>query len=338
MSSFDADDTTRRMAALQAQLVTASMQAHYDQAALLACELQKLKLEASQSQEKQAATPPPAAATAAPQPPTPTVGTVYSAAFLEAVQPLYTQHMGVENMGLMLYALVRFAKPRKIVEVGAGYTTLFILQALADNDAELRTIREQQALRTDAADGEGEYKNWYVEEELSKGDDGDAAACLLAIDNEEHDVFVDQSGGVAAVSNIADRLGLGGYLKVRREQRGLHRARLLTCIEPPRSYLVPGLHRRRLRDRHCGGAERQRGHRLRLARRHHDGREVAEVLRPSLAVAQPRRRPRRRALDPHQYLHPPLAQRAGLQDRARAADVRGALVGAEHQVICTRLK
>jgi hypothetical protein len=34
------------------------------------------------------------------------------------------------------YSLVRFHKPRRVLEVGAGYTTLFILQALRDNEAE----------------------------------------------------------------------------------------------------------------------------------------------------------------------------------------------------------
>lgn len=31
---------------------------------------------------------------------------------------------------------MRFHKPRRVLEVGAGYTTLFILQALRDNEAE----------------------------------------------------------------------------------------------------------------------------------------------------------------------------------------------------------
>ena len=48
---------------------------------------------------------------------------------LDAVAPLARQHMGTENMGPLLYALVRFLKPRRVLEVGAGFTTLFILQA-----------------------------------------------------------------------------------------------------------------------------------------------------------------------------------------------------------------
>ena len=66
-----------------------------------------------------------------------TVGGMYDATFLRTVKPLYDMHMGVENMGPLLYSLVRFIKPRHVLEIGAGYTTIFILQALRDNAIEL---------------------------------------------------------------------------------------------------------------------------------------------------------------------------------------------------------
>lgn len=69
-------------------------------------------------------------------------------AFLAAAAPLYDAHMGpsivdtslrssflisrdagVESMAPLLYSLVRFTKARTLVELGAGYTTLFLLQA-----------------------------------------------------------------------------------------------------------------------------------------------------------------------------------------------------------------
>ena len=68
--------------------------------------------------------------------------------FLKLVKPLYDLHMGAENLGPTLYALVRFTKPARILEVGAGYTSAFLLQALADNAAELEAYR---ALRRDGA-------------------------------------------------------------------------------------------------------------------------------------------------------------------------------------------
>lgn len=49
----------------------------------------------------------------------------------------YVLCAGAENLGPMLYSLVRFTKPARVLEVGAGYTSMFLLQALEDNAAEL---------------------------------------------------------------------------------------------------------------------------------------------------------------------------------------------------------
>ena len=48
--------------------------------------------------------------------------------------------MGCENMGGLLYALVRFIKPVSVVELGGGFTSVFLLQALADNAAEAQAM------------------------------------------------------------------------------------------------------------------------------------------------------------------------------------------------------
>lgn len=56
--------------------------------------------------------------------------------WLATVAPLYARHMGCENMGPLLYSLLRFVKPKHCLEIGAGYTSAFLLQALADNARE----------------------------------------------------------------------------------------------------------------------------------------------------------------------------------------------------------
>ena len=58
------------------------------------------------------------------------LGGAFSRDFLEVARPLHASHMGCENMGPMLYALVKFVKPGRVLEVGAGYTSLWLLQAL----------------------------------------------------------------------------------------------------------------------------------------------------------------------------------------------------------------
>jgi hypothetical protein len=74
-----------------------------------------------------------------------TSGGVWSPTFLSVVRPLYDIHMGVEHMAPLLYALIRFTKPSVVLEVGAGYTTPFMLQALADNHAEMVAYASLQA-------------------------------------------------------------------------------------------------------------------------------------------------------------------------------------------------
>ena len=51
-------------------------------------------------------------------------GRLYCPEFCRLVQPLYDQHMGCENMGPMLYNLVRFNKPKRILEVVEENTPL----------------------------------------------------------------------------------------------------------------------------------------------------------------------------------------------------------------------
>ncbi len=53
--------------------------------------------------------------------------------FLAVAQKANSPTMGTENMAPLLYSIVRFTRPRNILEIGAGYTTLFLLQAMSDN-------------------------------------------------------------------------------------------------------------------------------------------------------------------------------------------------------------
>jgi len=51
---------------------------------------------------------------------------------LQAAEELRVPVMGSETVAPLLYFLVRFTRPRKVLEVGTGYTTPFIARALAD--------------------------------------------------------------------------------------------------------------------------------------------------------------------------------------------------------------
>ena len=79
------------------------------------------------------------------RPPIGSTGTLYDAAFLSAVRHLCPQapDTGTELMAPLLYSLVRSTRPSSVVELGCGYTTLFLAQALRDaaRDAEEESVR-----------------------------------------------------------------------------------------------------------------------------------------------------------------------------------------------------
>jgi len=46
----------------------------------------------------------------------------------------YRKGMGTENVGPLLRTLVQMIRPQRILEVGAGYTTPFLLDGLKANE------------------------------------------------------------------------------------------------------------------------------------------------------------------------------------------------------------
>jgi len=73
-------------------------------------------------------------------------------AFLDRVEPLRHAGMGTEAVGPWLYTLVRMLRPRRTLEVGLGYTTPFLLQALADAERDWSRDREVLAGRPPDSD------------------------------------------------------------------------------------------------------------------------------------------------------------------------------------------
>lgn len=104
------------------------------------------------------------------------------AKWLEAIGPLYSQHMGCENMGPLLYSLVRFVKPSCCLEIGAGYTSVFLLQALADNVAEAKLWRDWAA--TSSGKGDADHQGWLTPAPVLPTIDG---AVLHCVDNLAHE-------------------------------------------------------------------------------------------------------------------------------------------------------
>jgi hypothetical protein len=146
---------------------------------------------------------------------------VVDAAFLHHVESLYNPHMGVENLGPFLYAWIRFTKVRQVVEIGAGYTSLWILQALRDNDAELDRIRKLgrtgECLLLDIP--------WALPDSVESYDL--ERASLLFVDNCKH-----QKETATGASAVAATLGLEEYLEFRvgdAFELSQNRPRLIYC-------------------------------------------------------------------------------------------------------------
>ncbi|CAJ1378339.1 unnamed protein product [Effrenium voratum] len=114
--------------------------------------------------------------------------------WLGIVAPLYSTHMGCENMGPLLYSLLRFVKPSHCLEVGAGYTSAFLLQALEDNFRELQLWKEMPK------------PNWLVEREF---DDGPGQGVLHCVDN-----FAHEHSTAPLLSRVAEKLGLQHRLRL----------------------------------------------------------------------------------------------------------------------------
>lgn len=52
--------------------------------------------------------------------------------FINQIKPLISSTMGTEQMAPLLYSLIKFVRPHKILEIGSGLTTIYILAALKE--------------------------------------------------------------------------------------------------------------------------------------------------------------------------------------------------------------
>jgi hypothetical protein len=131
---------------------------------------------------------------------------LFCARWAEATRPLYEIQMGTEHMAPLLYSIIRFTKPDKVLEVGAGFTTIFALQALRDNDEE---VSMYQGLNRQSQEGSFAWPklNWVNEGYLQRSG-GYMHSQLHCVDNMAH------TGTTARlVSTVADALGLEDRLR-----------------------------------------------------------------------------------------------------------------------------
>lgn len=120
--------------------------------------------------------------------------------FMEAVKPLYSPVMGTETMGPLLYSLICFSRPERVLEVGAGYTTPFILKALADTH-----VRHKEESAAISKESQTELVQAYYKKSYQPK--------LLCLDNDTH-----PDSTSSKVLKIAGELELTDYLEIHYEK------------------------------------------------------------------------------------------------------------------------
>lgn len=128
------------------------------------------------------------------------------ATFLADTESLRLPGMGTEHAAWMLYTLVRMLRPERILEIGAGYSTLFILRALADNLEEIAADRSLVEENEPLDETRQQRRSLLVPREILRS----YRPRLLSID----DLSV-QPSSAERVTSVAARLGLDNLLDFR---------------------------------------------------------------------------------------------------------------------------
>lgn len=121
--------------------------------------------------------------------------------FYQTVESLYYPGMGTEHVAPWLYSIVRMTRPRRVMEVGLGYTTPFIAQALIDNTREFETDRQLLANK-----GKDEERRLVLAEEYHQID---YVPCHHAIDD-----FSDEDSSSRAALEVVRTLDLESIVRI----------------------------------------------------------------------------------------------------------------------------
>lgn len=124
--------------------------------------------------------------------------------FRSVAAELYSATMGTEAVAELLYGLIVLVRPVRVLEIGGGYTTLFILRAVADSV--LNYEREAKALSDRRGPDDGNaaprllLRSYYTQPYAPR---------VVMIDDMSH-----PASTAARVRAVAARAGCGSYLDV----------------------------------------------------------------------------------------------------------------------------
>jgi hypothetical protein len=121
---------------------------------------------------------------------------------------LFHPGMGTEHIGPLLHAVACMQRPRTILAVGAGYSTVFLLQALADIEQERARDEAILAGRIDDP-----ARRELLLPDAGPTDRDREPARLIVIDD-----FSDDRGRLRHLDRCIDQLGLASLVVVHRQR------------------------------------------------------------------------------------------------------------------------
>lgn len=95
--------------------------------------------------------------------------------YAAALESLRSARMGTELIAPLLYSLVRSTRAQRVLEIGAGQTTLALLKGLDDNRRDIMRERAQLAAKQRGFD-----PDWLVDERAVERDQDDVVEWLAA--------------------------------------------------------------------------------------------------------------------------------------------------------------
>ena len=125
-------------------------------------------------------------------------------AFFEAAEPLFDASMGTENIAPLLYALAKMRRPSRILAVGLGYTTLFLLRALRESFDE--SAQDISILA-------GDIDNVERKSVLCREYPYEGRPLLIGVDD-----FSDNNGRLTSLGDSIARIGATEYFDLRRQR------------------------------------------------------------------------------------------------------------------------
>jgi predicted O-methyltransferase YrrM len=130
--------------------------------------------------------------------------------FLKSIEHLKDDLAGTENVCFLLYAMIKMLKPKNVLEMGMGYTTPFILQAIRENITESVEIVDK--MEHGIYDGHIRNANFKYTQKLSRYE-------YTGVDDMSHSLAGNTIEYIKKQNDISTILHLDNYNTLPRDKK-----------------------------------------------------------------------------------------------------------------------